>query len=161
MSNKIDHPLHSDVTLDVSGLTCPGPMVSAKRLLDDLADGQTLLLISDCAGTHDDLAAWAKHTRHQLLHMENIGEKKVAYYIQKGDPWPVNVSLDTVGTRCPGPVIEAAHLLRGLKKGEILKLVSNCESALKDVTSWSSATGHALLGTRRDPNGVMSFYIKA
>lgn len=152
--------IRPDVTLDVSGMTCPGPMLSAKRLSDDLADGQVLLLISDCASARDDLAAWSKHTRHQLVKIEEAADGKTRFYIRKGDPWPVNVVLNVVGSRCPGPIIEAAHLIRGLNKGEVLKLVSNCESSPKDVAAWSNTTGHELLGTARDPSGVYSFYIR-
>lgn len=149
-----------DVTLDVTGMTCPGPMLSAKRLSDELKDGQVLLLISDCSSARDDIAAWAKHTRHQLVKIDDSGGGKMRFYIRKGDPWPVNVVLDVVGSRCPGPIIEAAHLIRGLNKGEILKLVSNCDSSPKDIAAWSNTTGHELLGTSRDPNGVYSFYIR-
>lgn len=155
-----DTTLAADVTLDVSGLTCPGPMLSAKRLSDDLDDGQVLKLISDCPSTRDDIAAWTKHTRHHLLKVEELGNKKQAFYIRKGDPWPVNVVLNVVGSRCPGPVIEAAHLLRGMNQGDVLKLVSDCESSPKDIASWSNTTGHSLLGSTRDADGVYSFYVK-
>jgi TusA-related sulfurtransferase len=30
------------VTLDVSGLPCPAPLLGAKKLIDDLQPGQTL-----------------------------------------------------------------------------------------------------------------------
>jgi len=39
------------VTLDVKGVSCPGPILSAKRLIDDLAEGEVLMLVSDCIGT--------------------------------------------------------------------------------------------------------------
>mgnify|MGYP000887720822 CR=1 FL=1 len=44
-----------NVVLDMKGLSCPKPLIGAKRMVDELAAGQVLLLISDCPGTQDDL----------------------------------------------------------------------------------------------------------
>ena len=59
------------VTLDVSGLPCPAPLLGAKKLIDDLQPGQTLRLISDCPGTSDDLFSWAKVTGNAILSSQN------------------------------------------------------------------------------------------
>ena len=50
------------VTLDMSGLSCPAPLIGAKKIVDDMEPGQSLLLVSDCPGTSDDLFAWARQT---------------------------------------------------------------------------------------------------
>ena len=44
-----------NVVLDMKGLSCPRPLIGAKRMVDELATGQVLLLVSDCPGTQDDL----------------------------------------------------------------------------------------------------------
>ena len=45
------------VTIDLSGMPCPAPLLGAKKIIDDLQPGQTMRLISDCPGTSDDLFA--------------------------------------------------------------------------------------------------------
>jgi len=72
------------VTLDTSGMSCPAPLLGAKKVLDDLQLGQVLLLISNCPGTSDDLFAWVKYTDHQIALTVRLGDNKTGYYIQKG-----------------------------------------------------------------------------
>ena len=55
------------VTLDMSGISCPAPLVGAKKVMDDLQSGQVLLLISNCPGTSDDLFAWVKYTDNEIV----------------------------------------------------------------------------------------------
>lgn len=76
----------ANVTLDVKGATCPGPLVGAKRIVDDLAEGQVLLLISDCPGTEADLFAWSRVTGNQVIATEKRGDGGLGYYIRKGRP---------------------------------------------------------------------------
>ena len=61
-----------NVVLDMKGLSCPRPLVGAKRMVDELSTGQVLLLVSDCPGTKDDLFAWAKQTGNQILKTEKM-----------------------------------------------------------------------------------------
>ena len=60
------------VTLEMSGSRCPLPLLGAKRLLDDLPNGQTMVLISDCPGTADDLRSWASFTGYEVFQMESL-----------------------------------------------------------------------------------------
>jgi TusA-related sulfurtransferase len=146
--------------LDLTGLRCPGPLVGAKQVVDELEDGQILLLISDCPGARDDLLAWARHTGKELLKVEELDTKRHGYYIQKGDPYPADVVLDMRGARCPGPIVEAAQLLQGMQSGEVMKLVSNCQGAPADIAAWVEARGCTLLGTVESAGGVYRFYIR-
>ena len=59
--------LQANVKLDMRGLTCPAPLLGAKRVVDDLKKEQILLLISDCPGTSDDLFSWAEQTHNKVL----------------------------------------------------------------------------------------------
>jgi TusA-related sulfurtransferase len=148
------------VTLDLHGVSCPGPLVAAKHVVDELEAGQVLLLISDCPGARDDLMAWARHTGKEILQIDELGGHKRAYYIQKGDPHPCNLVLDMRGARCPGPVVEAAKLLDGMQPGEVLKLVSDCKGVSRDVTAWVKARGCTLLAAVENAAGVHRFYIQ-
>lgn len=154
--------MHANVVLDLKGSTCPGPLLGAKRVVDDLEPGQILLLISDCPGTPDDLFAWAKQTGNQVLTTEKQAAGGTGFYIQKGkvSPHKVNVLLDIRGVHCPGPIVEAKKLLNGMKSSEILKLISNCPGIRSDITGWAGATGMTILDTVEVSSGEYEFYVK-
>lgn len=151
-----------DVVLDMKGLSCPKPLLGAKRIVDDLSAGQVLLLVSNCPGTSDDLFSWAKHTGNQILKSEMMSDGSTGYHIQKGkgNALSVNVTLDIRGVVCPGPIIEAKKLLNGMKTGEILRLVSDCPGVQSDIGGWASATGMTLLENFEVSPGVHEFYIR-
>jgi len=154
--------LHANVVLDLKGLTCPGPLLGAKNVVDELAPGQVLLLLSDCPGTQDDLFAWTKQTGNQIMKIEKLAEGGSGYYIQKGkgNKHKVNVLLDIRNVVCPGPIVEAKKLLNGMNSGEILKLISNCPGISADISGWASATGMQLLDSVEVANGEFEFYIR-
>ncbi|MDK9702625.1 MAG: sulfurtransferase TusA family protein [Sulfuritalea sp.] len=152
------------LTLDVSGLPCPAPLLGAKKLIDDLQPGQTLRLISDCPGTADDLFAWAKVTGNVVLGTEKLGGHKSAYLIQRAggaNATPVaHVTLDMRGVSCPGPIVQAKKLLDGMKAGEVLQLVSDCPGSADDITSWAKAGAAELVFAHESGRGVHEFYLK-
>jgi TusA-related sulfurtransferase len=155
---------NANVVLDMKGLSCPKPLIGAKRMVDELAAGQILLLVSNCPGTLDDLFAWAKLTGNQILKHEDMPDGGVGYYIQKGQstrkfPEP-NVVLDICGATCPGPIVEAKKLLNGMQSGEVLKLISDCPGVLSDIGDWAAATGMALVDTAEVSPGVHEFFIR-
>lgn len=154
--------LHANVVLDLKGLTCPGPLLGAKKLVDDLEPGQILLLLSDCPGTQADLFAWTKQTGNQVMKIEKLADGGSGYYIQKGKgiQYKVNVLLDIRGVVCPGPIVEAKKLLNGMNPGEVLKLASNCPGINSDIEGWASATGMTLLDTIEVASGEFEFYIR-
>jgi TusA-related sulfurtransferase len=152
-----------NVVIDMKGLSCPRPLIGAKRIVDELAAGQVLLLISDCPGTQADLFAWAKHTGNQILKTERMPDGGTGYHIQKGAKakHPVaNVTLDIRGAVCPGPIVEAKKLLNGMQPGEVLKLVSDCPGVQPDIGGWATATGMTLLDTIEVAAGTYEFYIR-
>lgn len=151
-----------NVVLDMKGLSCPRPLIGAKRMVDELAAGQVLLLVSDCPGTPDDLFAWAKQTGNRILKSEKMPDGGTGYHIQKGQGHThnANVTLDIRGAVCPGPIVEAKKLLDGMQAGEVLKLVSDCPGVQSDIGGWASATGMSLLESIEAGSGVFEFYIR-
>ncbi len=151
-----------NVVLDMKGLSCPRPLIGAKRMVDELAPGQVLLLVSDCPGTPDDLYAWAKHTGNQILKTEKMADGGTGYHIQKGagQAHSANVTLDIRGAVCPGPIVEAKKLLNGMQPGEVLRLVSDCPGVQSDIAGWASLTGMTLLDSIEPAPGVHEFYIR-
>lgn len=154
--------LHANVTLDMRGLSCPAPLVGAKRVVSDLAKEQILLLKSDCPGTRDDLFAWAEQTANQVVRTESLPDGGTGYYIMKGkgESHTPNVLLDIRGVVCPGPIVEAKKLLNGMGSGEILKLVSNCPGIQSDIAGWAEMTGIKLLDSVETSPGEHAFYLQ-
>jgi TusA-related sulfurtransferase len=150
------------VTLDMKGAACPGPLLGARRVLDDLLAGEVLLLISDCQGTRDDLLSWPRYADVEILKTTKLARGGTAYYIRKGKARQVsaNAVLDMRGAVCPGPVIEAKKRLKGLREGEVLQLISDCPGIRADVRSWVKATGLELADARERSPGEYVFHIR-
>lgn len=151
------------VTLDMSGLSCPAPLLGAKKVLDDLQQGQILLLISNCPGTSDDLFAWVKYTDHQIASTVRLGDNKTGFYVRKGKAAPhpqPNAVLDIRGVACPGPIVEAKKLLDAMQPGEVLQLISNCPGAPADVNAWVRTKALELAGMHESARGEYVFYIR-
>lgn len=148
--------------VDLTGLTCPGPILGAKEILGGLKDGQVLLLLSDCAGTRDDLFAWARQTGNEVLYTESREDGATAYYLRRCHAAAPNahVSLDMRGAVCPGPILEAKHLLKGMRAGEVLKLVSDCPGVRDDVAAWTQAAGIELIVAREAIGGGHEFLLR-
>ena len=155
-------PYKANAFLDLQGLSCPGPLLGAKRMVDLLEPGQVLLLVSDCPGTHDDLLAWARQTHNQLIQTEKMSSGGTGYYIQKGQGAPrvANATLDMRGTSCPGPIVEAKKLLNGMRPGEVLKLISNCPGVRSDIHGWAETTGMKVLDAVEMAPGEYEFYVQ-
>lgn len=150
------------VTLDMKGAACPGPLLGAKRVLDELLPGEVLLLISDCPATKDDLASWPRYADVEIIRTAKRPRGGTEYYIRKGKKERVspNAVLDCRGATCPGPVIEAKKLLNRMQKGEVLQLVSDCPGIRADVRSWVKATSLELADARESAPGEYVFHIR-
>lgn len=148
--------------VDLTGLTCPGPILGARHILEGLRDGQVLLLLSDCPGTRDDLFAWARQTGNEVTDTEARERGATGYYLRKGRRGAVaaHVLLDLRGVACPGPIVEARQLLKGMRAGEVLKLVSDCPGIRDDVTGWTEATKLELVGTSGVGDGATAFFVR-
>lgn len=157
-------PEKPTVTLDLSGLPCPAPLLGAKKIVDDLQAGQSMLLLSDCPGSADDLYAWCKFTGNELLSSVKQPDGKTAYTLRKAGgaaSTPVaHVTLDMRGVSCPGPIVESKKLLDGMKAGEVLQLVSDCPGVTADIESWTRAASVELLATLPSARGAHEFYLR-
>jgi tRNA 2-thiouridine synthesizing protein A len=76
------------VTIDMSGMPCPAPLLGAKKIIDDLQPGQSMQLLSDCPGTADDLFAWCKFTGNELQSSTRQADGKTAYVLRKAGGLP-------------------------------------------------------------------------
>ena len=76
-------PLKPNVTLDVRGVSCPGPILEAKKMLDGMKSGEVLMLVSNCPGTPADIDAWVKNTALELVNRVEIARGSFEFYLRK------------------------------------------------------------------------------
>lgn len=154
--------IDANVTLDLTGLSCPHPLLGARKVLGELKPGEVLLLISDCPGTQDDLFSWIKLTDNELVKSSKNTDGAGEYFIRKGKhSLPTfQVTLDMRGAVCPGPIIEARKILRSMQPDEVLRLISSCNAARDDVNAWVRNSEYTLLKSREIDPGVLEFYLK-
>jgi TusA-related sulfurtransferase len=148
--------------VDLTGLTCPGPVLGAKQILEGLREGQVLLLLSDCPGTRDDLFSWARQTGNEVIHTTLRPDGSTGYYLRKGCVGAIaaHVRIDLRGVVCPGPIVEAKQLLKGMRRGEVLKLVSDCVGVREDILGWARLTGVEVVAIRESDAAVLEFYLR-
>jgi tRNA 2-thiouridine synthesizing protein A len=70
-------------TLDTSGLLCPLPVYKAGLVLDHLAPGEVLHLVTTDPGALEDIPALARQRGDALLGMDNQGTRQL-FWIEKG-----------------------------------------------------------------------------
>jgi len=63
-----------DRELDTKGLSCPLPILRAKKALADLTSGQVLKIVATDPGSIRDFKAFAKQTGNELLAQQEDGE---------------------------------------------------------------------------------------
>jgi len=54
-------------------------------------------------------------------------------------------TLDTLGLKCPQPVLKVAVKAKELQPGDMLEVMADCESFPKDIEAWCQKTGKTLL----------------
>lgn len=61
--------------IDVSGQSCPIPVLRAKVAIDELASGDVLEVVSTDRGSLSDLPAWAESLGHRVLSITDAGDR--------------------------------------------------------------------------------------
>ncbi|MBE0620400.1 MAG: sulfurtransferase TusA family protein [Burkholderiales bacterium] len=73
----------ANVNLDICGVSCPGPILEAKKLLDGMKAGETLRLVSNCPGSPDDVNSWVKSTGLELRAKQEVAPGTYEFFICK------------------------------------------------------------------------------
>ncbi len=73
----------ANVTLDIRGVSCPGPIIEAKKLLEGMTAGETLLLLSNCPGSPDDVNSWVRSTGLELVAKQEVAPGSYEFFIRK------------------------------------------------------------------------------
>jgi tRNA 2-thiouridine synthesizing protein A len=73
-----------DQQLDARGLSCPMPILKAKKALNTMAPGQILHILATDPGAVRDFEYFCKHTGHQLLESTKC-EGEFSFRIRRRD----------------------------------------------------------------------------
>ena len=58
--------------------------------------------------------------------------------------------LDTLGLKCPHPVLKIAVKAPDMKPGDILEVLGDCPTFEKDVRTWCERLGKVLLSVKNE-----------
>ena len=71
-----------DKELDVKGLTCPMPLLKAKKTLNDMEAGAVLRVLATDPGSERDFEVFARQSGNTLLDSSN-SDGVYCYYLRK------------------------------------------------------------------------------
>jgi len=74
--------MNANKELDVRGLSCPLPILRAKKALTDLESGQVLKVVATDRGSVKDFQAFCKQTGNALLSHAETGAEFI-FFLQK------------------------------------------------------------------------------
>lgn len=70
--------------LDATGLSCPLPVLKARKALRDMAPGQTLEILATDPGAIEDIPAFCRSSGHELLESSTINDTMYRFVIKNG-----------------------------------------------------------------------------
>ena len=59
--------------------------------------------------------------------------------------------IDSVGRRCPQPVIDLAHAIQTIPVGSVIEVLADDPVAAIDIPAWCWTQGHDYLGAQPHP----------
>lgn len=74
-----DSTLHYDREIDTRGLTCPLPILRAKKALATMTGGEVLRVVATDPGSTRDFQAFARQTGNELVGQETVGKEFIHY----------------------------------------------------------------------------------
>ena len=69
--------------LDTRGMSCPMPILKAKKVLKDMAPGQVLEIMGTDVGTRNDLPAFTARSGDEYLGEEQR-DGYISFFVKKG-----------------------------------------------------------------------------
>lgn len=72
----------ADLELDLSGLTCPLPLLKTKQSLNKMTTGQVVKVIATDPGSERDFQVFAEQSGNRLLEFEKA-DSRFVYWIRK------------------------------------------------------------------------------
>ncbi|MBC2709517.1 MAG: sulfurtransferase TusA family protein [Desulfosarcina sp.] len=68
-------------------------------------------------------------------------------------------TVDSRGSACPGPLLEAKKGIGKVKVGEVLEIYSNDSGTRNDIPAWAKKVGHEYLGVL-EADGYDKHFVK-
>jgi len=62
-------------------------------------------------------------------------------------------TLDTLGLKCPQPILKVAATAKELQPGDKLEVIADCHSFPEDIEAWCSRTGKTLIVCAEESDG--------
>ncbi|MCZ4303230.1 sulfurtransferase TusA family protein [Zoogloeaceae bacterium G21618-S1] len=75
--------MNVDKQVDASGLSCPLPILRAKKALAEMSAGQVLRVQATDPGSVKDFEAFARQTGNELLLSETVGENQFQFHLRR------------------------------------------------------------------------------
>ncbi|WAH36442.1 sulfurtransferase TusA family protein [Alicyclobacillus dauci] len=75
--------MEADIFVDAKGLSCPMPIVKAKKAIEGLESGQIMQLESTDKGSLNDFQSWVKRTNNELVKVEEDNDV-FRFFVKKG-----------------------------------------------------------------------------
>ncbi len=69
-----------------------------------------------------------------------------------------STTIDSRGSACPGPLLEAKKGIGKVKVGEVLEIYSNDQGTRVDLKAWATKVGHEYMGYK-EADGYDKHYI--
>lgn len=70
------------------------------------------------------------------------------------------IVLDTLGLKCPQPILKMAIKAKELQPGDSLEILADCPSFPVDVKAWCDRTGRILLFCSDDGTGKFNAQVQ-
>ncbi|MBD7968710.1 CoA-disulfide reductase [Paenibacillus gallinarum] len=121
-----ENNISADIHLDACGLSCPGPLIEAKRAMDGLSPGQVLQITATDPGFYEDVKSFARMSNHDTLQVERMHDGQIKAILRKKE----TTSEDqTYATPAPGTVPSPAKAPEGTTmvvfSGELDKAIAS------------------------------------
>ena len=69
-------------------------------------------------------------------------------------------TLDTLGLKCPQPVLRIAAKAREMQHGDILEILGDCPTFEKDVRNWAERMSKVVLSVKINGSEKLSIQIQ-
>ena len=133
--------ISADIKLDACGLSCPGPLIEAKRAMDGLSPGQVLQITATDPGFYEDVKSFARMSNHDTLHVERMPDGQIKALLKKKEA-DTNSGDTAVASAAPNTVQSAA------KPPEGTTMVVFSGDLDKAIASFIIANGAAASGKK-------------
>jgi tRNA 2-thiouridine synthesizing protein A len=68
--------------------------------------------------------------------------------------------LDARGMACPQPILKLAEVFKGLKDGQVLKIMADDPGAAEDIPVWVRRTGNHLISISEEDGTIVALIRK-